>query len=249
VSPVSRLRRTAAVLALPGLAALLVLPVSSASSRRGLVPGPPGPTIAWTARLVAPVSALGAPVNGRLVDRQPAFGDWSGGPVSLLVLGARTGTDGELWLRVLLPVRPNGTSGWIPANAVELGTTGWRIDISTEHRTVEVFDHGTRFRTFRAVVGAPRTPTPHGLFAVYERVPLPDPNGFYGPWALHLTALSNVLTTYDGGPGRVAIHGRGGTSLRDPLGTARSHGCIRIDNSAIRFLAAHVPVGTPVVVT
>jgi lipoprotein-anchoring transpeptidase ErfK/SrfK len=188
-------------------------------------------------------------VSGRLVDRQSAFGSWSGGPVSLLVVGARTGSDGNLWVRVLLPVRPNGTSGWVPADAVELGETGWRIEVSTERRTVEVFDHGRRLHTYHAVVGAPGTPTPHGLYAVYERVPIADPGGFYGPWALHLTAFSNVLKTYDGGPGRVAIHGRGGTSLRDPLGTARSHGCIRIDNAAIRFLAAHVPVGTPVTVT
>ena len=234
---------------LAGLAALLVLPAVGATSRRALLPGPPGSATAWTARLVAPVTALSAPVSGRLVDRQSAFGSWSGGQVSLLVLGARTGSDGELWLRVLLPVRPNGTSGWVPADTVELGTTDWRIEISTERRTVEVFDHGSRVRTWAAVVGAPGTPTPHGLFAVYERVPLPDPAGFYGPWELHLTALSNVLTAFDGGPGRVAIHGRGGTSLRDPLGTARSHGCIRIDNSAIRFLATHVPIGTPVVVT
>jgi lipoprotein-anchoring transpeptidase ErfK/SrfK len=40
-----------------------------------------------------------------------------------------------------------------------------------------------------------------------------------------------VLDDYGGGPGRVAIHGRAGASLLDPLGTARSHGCIRIDNA------------------
>ena len=77
-------------------------------------------------------------------------------------------------------------------------------------------------------------------------MPLADPNGFFGPWALHLTALSNALRRYDGGPGRIAIHGRGGASLRDPLGSARSHGCIRIDNAAIRYLSARVPDGTPV---
>jgi L,D-transpeptidase catalytic domain len=198
---------------------------------------------------MAPVAALSAPVRGRLVARQSDFGSWSGGPVTLLVLAARTGSDGQLWLRVLLPVRPNGTSGWIPAGSTELGTTNWRIEISTERRTVELFDAGVPLRSFGAVVGAARTPTPHGLFAVYERVPLSAPNGFYGPWALHLTALSDVLARFDGGPGRIAIHGRGGSSLRDPLGTARSHGCIRIDNPAIRFIAAHVPVGTPVVIT
>jgi lipoprotein-anchoring transpeptidase ErfK/SrfK len=246
VSPASRRPAAALVLALTALCAALLAGPGAAARQRDLVPGPPRPDAAWTARLIAPVAALSAPVSGRLVERQSDFGSWSGGPVQLLVLATRTGSDGQLWLRVLLPIRPNGTSAWIPAASTDLGPTPWRIVISTERRTVSVFQNGRRLRTFEAVVGKPGTPTPHGRFAVYEHVPLADPNGFLGPWALHLTALSNALRRYDGGPGRIAIHGRGGASLRDPLGSARSHGCIRIDNAAIRFLAAHVPDGAPV---
>ena len=58
-----------------------------------------------------------------------------------------------------------------------------------------------------------------------------------------------MLEDYGGGPGRVAIHGRAGASLLDPLGTARSHGCIRIDNVHVSWMASHLPVGTPVQVT
>ncbi|MGB0119870.1 MAG: L,D-transpeptidase [Solirubrobacterales bacterium] len=101
---------------------------------------------------------------------------------------------------------------------------------------------------FRAVAGAPATPTPRGLFAIYERVRQPDPSGFLGPFALHLTAHSNVLDNYGGGPGRVAIHGRGAESLADPLGSARSHGCIRIGNGRIVAMAKMLPLGTPVLV-
>ena len=92
-------------------------------------------------------------------------------------------------------------------------------------------------------------PTPRGLFAVAERVRQPDPNGFLGPWALLLTAHSDALARFEGGPGTVAIHGRAGTSLSDPLGSARSHGCIRIDNSAVSFLARVAREGTPVLIT
>jgi lipoprotein-anchoring transpeptidase ErfK/SrfK len=240
VSRVSRTLTVAAVCA--GLFAAL----AAAAPQHGLVPAPPSRETAWTAQLVASVAALSAPVSGRLVERQSAVAGWSGGPVRLLVLASRTASDDQLWLRVLLPVRPNGAAGWIPAESTEVSTTSWRVEISTERRTVTVFHAGIRLRIFDAVVGAPSTPTPHGRFAVYEHVPSADPNGFYGPWALHLTALSNVLRRFDGGPGRVAIHGRGGASLRDPLGTARSHGCIRIDNTAVRFLATHVPDGSPV---
>jgi lipoprotein-anchoring transpeptidase ErfK/SrfK len=74
----------------------------------------------------------------------------------------------------------------------------------------------------------------------------PDPHGFLGPWALSLTALSPVLEDYGGGPGRIAIHGRDGASLRDPLGTARSHGCVRVSDRAVRWLARRIPPGAPV---
>ena len=111
---------------------------------------------------------------------------------------------------------------------------------------VAVFRDGRRIHRFRAVVGAPRTPTPRGLAAIYERNPQPDPRGFLGPWALSLTALSRVLESYGGGPGRVAIHGRGGASLRDPLGTARSHGCVRMRNRDVVELFDLAPAGTVV---
>jgi lipoprotein-anchoring transpeptidase ErfK/SrfK len=167
--------------------------------------------------------------------------------MTLLVLDTRPDGNGALWLRVLLPTRPNGSSAWIPANTTELGRTSWRIEISTEERTVTVFHQGSRVRSFPAVVGAPATPTPHGHFALLERIPLP-PTGFLGSWALHLTGFSDVLAHFDRGDGQLALHGRGGLSLRDPLGSARSHGCIRIDNAAIGFIASHAPLGTPVLI-
>jgi lipoprotein-anchoring transpeptidase ErfK/SrfK len=48
------------------------------------------------------------------------------------------------------------------------------------------------------------------------------------------------------GPGRVALHGRAGASLLDPLGTARSHGCVRGDNEHVAWMARELPVGAPV---
>jgi len=61
-----------------------------------------------------------------------------------------------------------------------------------------------------------------------------------------ITSHSNVLENYGGGPGRVAIHGRAGASLNAPLGSARSHGCVRIDNRNVSWMARRVPPGTPV---
>jgi hypothetical protein len=143
-------------------------------------------------------------------------------------------------------MRPNGSSGWIRADFAQLVPTRYRIEVSVGRRLVRLLYRGRVIRTYRAVVGRPGLPTPLGLFAVSERVRQPDPRGFLGPWALVLTAFSPSLTSFGGGPGQVAIHGRDGASLHDPLGSARSHGCIRISNAAIDLLARVAREGTPV---
>jgi lipoprotein-anchoring transpeptidase ErfK/SrfK len=197
------------------------------------------------ARIVAPAFArarLDSPNHGWRVSTATA---WSKQPQVLLVLDAAT-LDGRDWVKVLLANRPNGSAGWIQRDRVVLHRTRYWVTVRVRSRRVAVYRNGKRVRRFRAVVGAPGTPTPRGLAAIYERNRQPDPSAFLGPWALSLTSLSNVLESYGGGPGRVAIHGRAGASLLDPLGTARSHGCIRVNNDDIRWMAARVPVGSPV---
>ncbi len=69
------------------------------------------------------------------------------------------------------------------------------------------------------------------------------PGGFFGPYILTLTAHSANLSDFDGGDGRVALHG---TSLPNLLGQAVSHGCVRLPNPAAIRLAKTVPAGAPV---
>lgn len=127
--------------------------------------------------------------------------------------------------------------------------TPWRIEASTARRTLTLFKAGKPVRTIRVVVGKPSTPTPTGLFAVARAIRW-HPNDFLGSWVLELTAHSNVLQRFDGGDGTVGIHGRGGASLLDPLGSAASHGCIRLANDSIDWLVKtigqHRLPGTPV---
>ena len=242
-------RRTTRPRRLLGAAAAAALAAPATATAAGDTPVPAPPSRAEgavTARIVAAAHARAEPgEDGRPLWRAGTVTEWARRPQRLLVLGSAE-HGGRTWLRVLLPVRPNGTAGWIPADNVILHRTRYWIDVRLRARRVVVFRDGRRVRAVRAVVGAPRTPTPRGLAAVYEHNPQPDPRGFLGPWALSLTALSTVLEDYGGGPGRVAIHGRGGASLRDPLGTARSHGCVRVANRAVRWLARHIPPGTPV---
>lgn len=164
----------------------------------------------------------------------------------LLVLRSALDRRGRRWLRVRLPERPNDHAGWIVADRTRMRVTRWRIVVSLDSRAVTVRRAGKVVRRFAAVVGALSTPTPRGLFAIGERIR--QPPGVLGPWALHLTAHSRVLDDYGGGKGRVAIHGRSGSLLYDPLGSARSHGCIRLDNGSVSWLAARAVEGTPVVV-
>jgi lipoprotein-anchoring transpeptidase ErfK/SrfK len=167
----------------------------------------------------------------------------------VLVLGRPRVAQHRCWMLVRLPWRPNNASGWINANNVIVERTPWQIKVSTAQRTLTVLRSGAPIRAVSVVVGKPSTPTPVGLFAITWAIPW-HPNDFLGSWVLELTGHSDVLQQFDGGDGTVGIHGRGGTSLLDPLGTARSHGCVRLANSAIDWLvhtigASDLP-GTPV---
>jgi lipoprotein-anchoring transpeptidase ErfK/SrfK len=154
----------------------------------------------------------------------------------------------RLYLRVLLPKRPSGSSGWIAADKVVLLYTGYRVIIDRGRRRLVVTRDGRVARDVRVVVGTPGSPTPAGEFAISEEMRRRSTADFVGAWVLPITAYSGTYRQFDGGPGRIAIHGRGGASLLDPLGTARSHGCVRVDNRVVRWLASHLQPGVPVTI-
>jgi lipoprotein-anchoring transpeptidase ErfK/SrfK len=203
---------------------------------------------ATIARVITPTFARRFVGSARQARRVEASTSWSHQPQVLLVLAATT-QDGQDWVQVRLGDRPNNAAGWIPREHVRLGHTDYWVEVSRSARRVAVYRKGKQLRSFKAVVGKLGTPTPLGLSAIYERNRQPNPHAFLGPWSLSLTSHSNVLQNFGGGPGRVAIHGRAGASLRDPLGSARSHGCIRVDNRNVSWMASHLPQGTPVMVT
>ncbi|MDX6568924.1 MAG: hypothetical protein QOH15_1502 [Gaiellales bacterium] len=166
-------------------------------------------------------------------------------PTSLLVLGSETGPSGRLWVKLLLPKRPNGSVGWVPADQLTLHRTAWRVEISTAKRSGVVFHRGHVVKRFPVVVGADSTPTPRGLTAIQDRRKQSNPNGFYGPWILALDARSNAYQEFLGGPGTVAIHGAG---PGNPLGIAISHGCIRVSPALDAWLGPRLVPGTPVAI-
>jgi lipoprotein-anchoring transpeptidase ErfK/SrfK len=172
-------------------------------------------------------------------DRRPLTGTRT----VLPVLG-HAGPDNE-WLRVRLPGRPNGHSGWISVNRTRAASTTWRIRVALDSRRVLVFHEGRLVRRFPAIVGKPSTPTPRGNFFVEEALRLRRWESG-APFALATSARSNVLQEFDGGPGQIALHGT--DNLSGALGTAVSHGCVRLGTRAIAWLASRIGAGVPVTI-
>jgi hypothetical protein len=201
--------------------------------------GRPTTRLAWRAKLLKPAEAYrelaqaGTPRYGFPTRASPS---WQ------LVLAATRDHKGRCWVEVRLPERPNNDAAWIDSGRLLLRPTGWRIDVSLATRTLTLDRTGITMRRIRVVIGAPATPTPTGFFAIVGAWRSP-PGTFLGSWILALTAHSDVLHQFDGGSGRIGIHGRGGASLLDPLGTSRSHGCVRLANTANDWLVHTVGIG------
>lgn len=157
-------------------------------------------------------------------------------------IGQSTDRRGMRWLEVMLPGRPDGLTGWIAAQGTRGLVTGWHLMVDLARRRVSVYRDGHVVRAFRAVVGKPSTPTPTGRFFVEETLQMAAGQAG-GPFALALSARSNVLQEFEGGPGQIALHGR--NNLGGTLGTAASHGCVRLSTASIDWLAARIGPGTP----
>jgi hypothetical protein len=160
------------------------------------------------------------------------------GPVRFLALGS----SGE-WVKVAMPVRPNGTVGWVRAADVQLQRSTTRITLELLTNTLRLYEGDKLTIETKVGAGTGGTPTPTGLFFVKEHVPQANPHGALGPIALGLSAFSTVLQTFAGGTGNVAIHG---TNAPGKLGGDVSHGCIRVANAVILRLADLAAIGTPV---
>jgi lipoprotein-anchoring transpeptidase ErfK/SrfK len=208
-------------------------------------PAPPTGKVSWVGRVLVPVTARGAPrMSARARAVVQPVAPFAKGPTVLMV--TRTAViDDRRWVEVLLPERPNGRRGWIPADVMRLRTTPLRIVIDLSARRLAVIRAGRRIITAPVAVGKPGTPTPTGTFAVAEMVRTGLPGAFLGPVVFPLTGYSETLNEFAGGDGRVAIHG---TSLPRLIGTRASNGCIRLRNRDVVRLSRIVRPGVPVVI-
>jgi lipoprotein-anchoring transpeptidase ErfK/SrfK len=186
------------------------------STARVVYARPGGPAVA-----VLPATELGSPTWVPVVQSRPS------------------------WDLVLLPTRPNRSTGWIYLGGGGLQTayTPYLIEINLAHFRLTIFDAGRSLGTWTVAQGAPGTPTPAGrTFVLALLAPQPVT---YSPLILPLGTHSNTLTTYGGGPGTVGLHGWPDPSV---FGHAVSHGCVRVPATALRALS-RIPLGSPVMIT
>ena len=238
----------------------------SSALMSGAAAGGPG----WSGlRTATATTVVGAPVGGALASADPATAPSlvaaSAAPVTVYQAPEGTGVgrvldpanevSGQLvflvrrdvpgWLEVDLPVRPNGSTGWVRRDQVELSQHRYRIELSVSQRRLQVYRGAELLLDEPIGVGARDTPTPGGRYYLKELLRPPDPDGFYGPYAYGLSGFSNEVFDYRGGEGVIGIHG---TDDPDSVGRDVSSGCIRLRNQAIVRLAEEIglPLGTPV---
>jgi L,D-transpeptidase catalytic domain len=161
-----------------------------------------------------------------------------GAPLTLLLVARRAG-----WLQVELPVRPNGSTGWVRATDVRLRGLRYGLELERGSHRLLLFDRSRQLRVFRVGIGTRDTPTPGGLYYLIELLRPSDPGGAYGPYAYGLSGFSAVIHHFNGGNGVIGLHG---TNEPAKVGHDVSHGCIRMYNADITYLAQLLPLGTPI---
>lgn len=196
---------------------------------------------------VVPVSTPLATPNGTIDvydgpdgARIRSTGFWYGYPMTMPIV-----EDRGPWLRVMLPERPNGLTGWVRADSVTRSTSPWRMVLQLSETRVRVYKDG--FEVWSAPVGigkdTTRTPTGSYFVAVIEK---PGPPG-YGPIVLNLNAHSEDIQSWHGsGDAITAFHGPfGAEELIRSGGGKVSNGCIRMLTED-QLKMDGITLGTPV---
>jgi hypothetical protein len=158
------------------------------------------------------------------------------------LVGDTTDRRGLRWYEAVLPMRPNGTRGFIRAERLQLERTYYRIVVSQRQLTLKLYDHCKLAHTYPIGLGKESTPTPVGRFYIASLMKPPTEGSVYGPWAYGLSAFSDAITDWTGG-GVIGIHG---TNDPTSIGQRVSHGCIRMRNEDVDALVEFLPLGTPV---
>ncbi|HWX97897.1 MAG TPA: L,D-transpeptidase [Solirubrobacteraceae bacterium] len=160
-----------------------------------------------------------------------------------LLLLRHLDAQGRVWVKLRIPGRPNGRTGWVLRDSLgPFRQTRWLIVINLRERRLTAYFKGRNRFSAPVGVGKPSSPTPTGHFWIRERFRIADRSNPYWPYALGTSDYS-TLTDWPGG-GVVGIHGDFGEPQLVPGNP--SHGCVRMHAPDIAWLAPRVSLGTPV---
>ncbi len=148
------------------------------------------------------------------------------------------------WYEVLLPVQPNGTTGFIRAKDLDVTTSPYRLEVDTARYTLTLWNGADPMSTYAVGIGTGDTPTPKGYFYLTSLLKPPAENSIYGKFAYGLSAYAEAADDWYGN-GVIGLHG---TNDPTSVGRPASHGCIRMRNEDISELAGLLPLGTPILI-
>jgi lipoprotein-anchoring transpeptidase ErfK/SrfK len=127
-----------------------------------------------------------------------------------------------------------------------------RIEVNVGTRTLTIYKDGKKLKTYRIAVGTSEYPTPTGTYRIVNKQTNPTWNPPDSPWAKGLGPIppgpGNPLGTRWIGTSAPAI-GIHGTYADYSIGTAASHGCLRMHMPDVEELFEKVNVGMPVVIS
>jgi lipoprotein-anchoring transpeptidase ErfK/SrfK len=229
-----------AVTATPGFTPVASAPSPPAKPKKApslpAVPAGPGALVAF---LQHPTTLRATP-GGRSLAHLSTHTQF-GSPEALLVVRRVPG-----WLGVVATEAGNGRTSWIAQNAASLSRETWELKVSLADRRLTILNDGNVIERYTVAIGQPAAPTPTGRFAVTDRLVTGDPAGPYGCCILALSAHSpHAIQGWTGGT-RIAIHS---TPDSGSIGEAASHGCVRVTLAEGRWLLAHIPLGTPTLIS
>jgi hypothetical protein len=194
---------------------------------------------------VDPITAYAEPREDDQQVAQLPLLDEIGETISLLALQEHVDEGGFTWYQVQLPIRPNGSTGWVRADDVVPMPVWYTVRVDLSDFRLDVLEREAVVKSYPIGLGRVETPTPLGEYYITVKMIPPDPDTVYGALAMGVSAFSEELTDWPGG-GQVGIHG-----TNDPdrsIGKNVSAGCIRLRDEDILELNEFAPVGTPVVI-
>ncbi len=160
---------------------------------------------------------------------------------TFLIIGEDRDAQGRDWYQIRLPIRPNGSTGWVRATEVTTATVMYSMSIDLSDHRLDLYEAGQLKNSYPVGVGTGDNPTPPGEYYITIKMKPTNPNSVYGVLAMGVSGFSEKLTDWPEG-GQLGIHG-----TNDPSSVGRdvSHGCIRLQNEDILDLSPYVAYGTP----